>query len=189
MTSQDTRVSRLQHLSSLLGGAVVLLGVLVLLDVLGWNLHIDELLASEPSLSPATSHPGRMAPNTALCFLLFGVALLTLELKTKLVGWPAQYLALLAVVDMLESDGVIRQVALAHVDARQEALARSLAERHRHGRAVHLRRGPRAAHRAARHPPPPSSSRCPWPAAARPRCTGEAGATSPRVGLRRGPRG
>jgi signal transduction histidine kinase len=34
------------------------------------------------------------------------------------------------VVDMLEGDGVIRQVALAHVDHHQEALAQGLAERH-----------------------------------------------------------
>ncbi len=83
--------------STACASGVVLLSTLTLLQyLLGWDLHIDQALASDVPMSPATSHPGRMAPNTALCFLLCGVALLTLEVKTKLVGWPAQYFALLA---------------------------------------------------------------------------------------------
>ncbi len=77
-------------------GAALLATLTLLQYFLGWDLHIDQALASDLPISPATSHPGRMAPHTALCFLLLGVALLTLEVKTKLVGWPAQYFALLA---------------------------------------------------------------------------------------------
>ena len=74
-------------------GAVLLATLTLLQYLLDWDLRIDELLAKDLPISPATSHPGRMAPYTALCFLLFGVALLTLEVKTKLVGWPAQHFA------------------------------------------------------------------------------------------------
>ncbi len=83
--------------STACASGAVLLAILTLLQyLLDWDLRIDELLAKDLPISPATSHPGRMAPHTAVCFLLFGVALLTLELKTKFVGWPAQHFAFLA---------------------------------------------------------------------------------------------
>ncbi|MGE0753934.1 MAG: ATP-binding protein [Alphaproteobacteria bacterium] len=39
------------------------------------DMGIDQLLM-EPFTTVKTSHPGRMAPNTAICFVLYGVALL-----------------------------------------------------------------------------------------------------------------
>jgi signal transduction histidine kinase len=86
-----------KSVSTACAGGAVLISLLTLLEyALGWELHIDQLLAGDLALSPATSYPGRMAPHTAVCFFLFGVALLTLERKTQLVGWPAQYFAIIA---------------------------------------------------------------------------------------------
>ena len=57
--------------------AVALLGLVTLTqEFAGWNLGVDEWLFPEPATSPATAHPGRMSPVTALCFLLCGGALL-----------------------------------------------------------------------------------------------------------------
>ncbi|QRN96429.1 HAMP domain-containing histidine kinase [Archangium violaceum] len=64
--------------------------------IFGVDLGIDQLLVRDPVLGVELGHPGRMAPNTAICFLLLGVSLLSIELKTRVVGWPAQYLAALA---------------------------------------------------------------------------------------------
>jgi len=55
---------------------VALVGLLTLLEyLLGWNAGIDQVLFNEPSGAIATFSPGRMAPDTALSFLLLGVAL------------------------------------------------------------------------------------------------------------------
>ncbi len=57
---------------------VVAVGGIALLTlgeyVAGWNFGIDQLLFSDPG-TIATSHPGRMAPNAAICFVLTAAAL------------------------------------------------------------------------------------------------------------------
>jgi PAS domain S-box-containing protein len=59
---------------------VALIGVLTLAEyALGWNLHMDEGLFRDVAAAPGTSHPGRMAPLTALGFALLGLAELTLD--------------------------------------------------------------------------------------------------------------
>jgi His Kinase A (phospho-acceptor) domain len=59
---------------------VVLIGVLTLTEyAFGWDLHIDEWLFRDAVDAPGTSHPGRMAPLTALGFVLLGLAELTLD--------------------------------------------------------------------------------------------------------------
>ena len=51
-----------------------LIGLLSLSEyVCGWNLGFDQWLFPEPAGAVGTSHPGRMAPDTALCFVLFAV--------------------------------------------------------------------------------------------------------------------
>src|SRR5271154_6910418 len=50
---------------ALTGGAVTVLGVLVLI---GWNLHLPALIQLRPTLAP-------MQYNTAICFVLAGMAL------------------------------------------------------------------------------------------------------------------
>ncbi|WP_324282659.1 diguanylate cyclase [Cyanobacterium aponinum UTEX 3221] len=54
---------------------VFLLGFLTLIQyILSFNIGIDQLFI-EHYITVATSHPGRMAPNTALCFLLSSLSL------------------------------------------------------------------------------------------------------------------
>jgi signal transduction histidine kinase len=79
-------------------GLITLIGGLSLAQYLFQvDLGIDELLVRDThGLGEELGYPGRMAPNTALCFVLVGVALLTLEVETRWVGWPAQYLAALS---------------------------------------------------------------------------------------------
>jgi len=54
---------------------ITLVGLLTLSQYLiGVDLRIDEILFREPGILVATSSPGRMAPNTALNFLMLGIA-------------------------------------------------------------------------------------------------------------------
>ncbi len=58
-----------------------LIGLLTLIEYsAGIGLHIDQLFM-EHYITVQTSHPGRMAPNTALCFLLSATAMLLLNGK------------------------------------------------------------------------------------------------------------
>jgi PAS domain S-box-containing protein len=58
------------------GAASFLLGLLTLSQyVFGLELHIDQLFIAH-YIDLNSSHPGRMAPNTALCFTLCGLSLL-----------------------------------------------------------------------------------------------------------------
>jgi PAS domain S-box-containing protein len=67
--------------SSLVGAVALLLialGSLTLGEHLfGWNLGIDNLLVRKFPVTPGISHPGRMMPPTALCFILAGCTLIT----------------------------------------------------------------------------------------------------------------
>jgi len=84
---------------------VAVLGLLTLVEYLfGWNLGIDQLLFTEPSGTAQTIYPGRLAPNTALSFLLIGLALLLLDVQTRRGHRPAQYL--------IGLEGIIATVAL-----------------------------------------------------------------------------
>lgn len=66
-----------KNLPAIIAGAVcALIGILTLFEyIAGISLGIDELFM-EHSITVATSNPGRMAPNTAMCFTLVGLALL-----------------------------------------------------------------------------------------------------------------
>jgi PAS domain S-box-containing protein len=66
-------LSRLGRLCGLLAG---LIGLLTLAEyVYGWNPGFDQWLFSEPAGAVATSNPGRMAPDAALCFVLLAAGL------------------------------------------------------------------------------------------------------------------
>ena len=68
------------RLSLFFGLCTLLIGSLTLVEyIFGVNLRIDQLFM-EHYINLKTSHPGRMAPNTALCFSLSGLAIL-LSLK------------------------------------------------------------------------------------------------------------
>ena len=70
---RSTFFSRFARFCGLLAG---LIGLLTLGEyVFGWNLGIDQWLFREPPGTVGTSHPGRMAPETALNFVFLSVAL------------------------------------------------------------------------------------------------------------------
>jgi len=90
----DQRTRRIAHLCAF---GVALIGLLTLSEYLcGWNLGIDQLLFQDSQEAVQTFSPGRMAPATALNFLLLGVSLLLLDRETR-GGWrPAQILTLVS---------------------------------------------------------------------------------------------
>ncbi|MCR4375793.1 MAG: ATP-binding protein, partial [Acidobacteria bacterium] len=80
-----------------LAGAVLvaLIGLATLSqDLSGWDLGIDQLLFTEIEGAPGTASPGRMAPNTALMFVLIGLGLSLLNQTTIRGPGPCQILTL-----------------------------------------------------------------------------------------------
>ncbi|GGA76066.1 hypothetical protein GCM10011369_17440 [Neiella marina] len=74
---------------------LILLGSLTLTEyIAGVDLHIDQLLM-EHYVDINTSHPGRMAPNTALCFSLFGLGCFIAS-RSGSYQWQQSYSAILA---------------------------------------------------------------------------------------------
>lgn len=77
----------------LISGAVVLVGALTLVEwIFSLNLGIDELVFEDDVAVGAT--PGRMSPNTAVCFVLVGAALLVLEIELGRRVRPAEIASL-----------------------------------------------------------------------------------------------
>jgi PAS domain S-box-containing protein len=74
------------NLGLLSGGAVSLLGLVTLAQYgIGVDLGIDQALIRHYIVT-ATSSPGRMAPNTALCFVLAGAGLAIAGFRTGRAG-------------------------------------------------------------------------------------------------------
>jgi PAS domain S-box-containing protein len=72
----------LRLLSQILAVIVVLIGLLTLIQYsFNINLGIDQLVFKESENAIATSSPGRMAPNTALCFFCLGSGLILLRYR------------------------------------------------------------------------------------------------------------
>jgi PAS domain S-box-containing protein len=96
------------------------LGLVTLIqDIIGWNTGIDELLFVDAT---ADGWPGRMAPNTAFCFVAFGAAVAVAHRGNRL--WLAHTIALVSVlitlvaligylydVEALYSVGTLRTIA------------------------------------------------------------------------------
>ena len=84
-----------RRLSQACAGGAFLLGLLSLAEYLyHWNLHIDQLLFIEPAGTVGTMAPGRMAPLTAMNFMLLGSAVILMGFRRSV--FAAQLLALLA---------------------------------------------------------------------------------------------
>ena len=87
-------VSSRPGLAGTCGAAIGALGLLTLIQyILVIDLGIDQALM-EHYITVETSHPGRMAPNTALCFLLTGAALLVMSR----LGWMKRHAVILALL-------------------------------------------------------------------------------------------
>lgn len=85
------------------GTAVALIGLSALVEYVGgWTFGIDELLVQDPAAGPA---PGRMAPVTALAFVLLGAALLTAAHPARAIQ-RGRIVAMCAVL-MIAATGII----------------------------------------------------------------------------------
>jgi len=92
---KDEGAHRLRLLAHCCAFVVTFLGFLTLSEYLfAWNLGVDTLLFSELPGARSTLFLGRMAPATALCFLLVGIALSLLDVETRHSYKPAQFLIL-----------------------------------------------------------------------------------------------
>ncbi len=75
------------------GGIVALTGLLKLCEsFFGWQTGVDRLLFRDALEVIVAGRPNRMAPNTALNFLLLGCAVLLFDLKTRRGYYPVQLL-------------------------------------------------------------------------------------------------
>ena len=82
--TKEQKNSTINRLSLLTGLAVVLLGSVTILQyIFNVNLALDQIFM-DAYITVKTSHPGRMAPNTALCFILTGSAISLLSLNKNI---------------------------------------------------------------------------------------------------------
>ncbi len=94
--SQSQEPDRQRRFARVYSVAVIVLSVLTLAEYFAdLDLGIDELLFRDP-FTARSSYPGRMAPATALNFLLLGVALLFLDRETTRGNRPSEWCALVA---------------------------------------------------------------------------------------------
>ncbi len=88
---------RLVRLARGLALIVALVGLLKIVEISsGLEIGVDRLLFPEKLGAVGDQLPNRMAPNTALNFLLVGVSLLLLDVRVRRNFWPAQLLVLTA---------------------------------------------------------------------------------------------
>jgi diguanylate cyclase (GGDEF)-like protein len=93
---------RVRHGAELCAALVVLAGLLKLAQVIfGWPGGIDQLLFSDKLRVDLTGLPNRMAPNTALNFVLLGCALLLFNSKTRRIFNLAQGIIIFSLIDSL----------------------------------------------------------------------------------------
>ena len=94
-------------------GLVIVIGLLTLSEYLfGWHLGIDEWLFRDVA-SSETPDPGRMAVNTALNFVLMGVALLLLGKNSQRDTWLAQICSsFAALISLLALFGYIFEIKI-----------------------------------------------------------------------------
>lgn len=82
------------------GLSVMLIGGLSLLQyIINADLAIDQLFM-DAYITVKTSHPGRMAPNTGLCFVLTGLALSLFSLNKSLAAIEVMALSILSLALM-----------------------------------------------------------------------------------------
>ncbi len=110
----DVRRLRCRRRAGTAGAAATLtLGLAVASEyVFGWRLGIDELLWQDTvARDLGFAYPGRPAPTTALCFVLAGLALLTLDRPPVRTWRPAEVLILpVALLGMLTVIGYLYEI-------------------------------------------------------------------------------
>jgi len=98
----DHKSSR--RLGKICAAVAGLIGLLTLTEhVIGWNLHIDQLLFTEPPGALATTSPGRMGITASSCFTMFGIAMLLLYRRqavslAQVLSIASGFWALLAII-------------------------------------------------------------------------------------------
>jgi len=117
----DHKSSR--RLGKICAAVAGLIGLLTLTEhVIGWNLHIDQLLFTEPPGALATTSPGRMGITASSCFTMFGIAMLLLYRRqavslAQVLSIASGFWALLAIIGYVralssENGGDIPAIAL-----------------------------------------------------------------------------
>ncbi len=97
--SRNTR-----RISRGLAVVVALVGLTKIIQIVfGWEFGVDQLLFPEKLEleAKAVGTPNRMAPNTALNFLLVGCSLFLIDWRTRSGRWPAQYFVAVGMVATL----------------------------------------------------------------------------------------
>lgn len=94
---------------------LLLVGGLTLLQYLfGMDFGIDELLMKH-EVTVKTSHPGRMAPNTAVCFILLALSILSLRFRDKKIKYISPLLiCLLLAFSAVAFFGYLSGIETAH---------------------------------------------------------------------------
>jgi diguanylate cyclase (GGDEF)-like protein len=88
--------------AKLCAALVALIGLCKLVQVVfGWPEGVDQLLFAGKLKTDPTGVPNRMAPNTALNFVLLGCALLFINSRTRRVFHLAQALIITSLIDSL----------------------------------------------------------------------------------------
>jgi signal transduction histidine kinase len=93
-----------RRISRGLAVVVALVGLTKIVQIVfGWEFGVDQLLFPEKLELEAklVGIPNRMAPNTALNFLLVGCSLFLIDWRTRSGRWPAQYFAAVGMVATL----------------------------------------------------------------------------------------
>jgi diguanylate cyclase (GGDEF)-like protein len=89
-------------IAKMCAGLITLIGLLKLSEILfGWPSGVDQFLFRAKLVVDPTGHPNRMAPNTALNFLLLGSALLLLDKKLWRDFYISDAFILISIFDSL----------------------------------------------------------------------------------------
>jgi len=97
---------------------LLFLGLLTLAQYLfSVDARLDELLADAPAYEPMTAAPGRMAPTTAFCFVLFAAALMIDHWRTGVArGWSRTLATLLLLIALTSIMGYAYGAPLMYLD-------------------------------------------------------------------------
>ena len=102
---------RRRQLGTVAAAASALIGALTLVQYLGHDLGIDNLLFEEGVAAPETAAPGRMAPTTAAAFVALGAGLLAL--RVRWLAWLSEgTAALIGLLSMLHLIGYLYGVPM-----------------------------------------------------------------------------